>query len=421
MNDQNKRILPTLAFTITLILSACGGQGGETIEASGVIEVNNVVLSAEVGGQIAEILASEGDEVEAGQILVQIESDLLEAQLALAEAQLGMAQASYAQIKAASEVERLAAQQQLDDLNANASVAVAQKQLEVSTLQDEVEAAQRHLNTIERGGKTVDIESANANVVLVEKQLDDAREDFEDYANKPETNLTRATFQLKLNEAQDRYDDAVRLLNNLEADPNGIDLAIAQANFLLAESRLLVAQDELEQMDGGPDPDELAIAEAQLQTVLSTVALAQSQVDAAEAGAEILRVQVQKTAIRAPFDGLILNSLVDVGETIFAGSPIVQLADPQVVTITVYVPEDRYGQISVGDIADLTVDSFEDQIFKATVSTIADQAEYTPRNVQAEEDRRTTVYAIELIIQDDEGLLKSGMPGDVVFYLEEQS
>ena len=85
------------------------------------------------------------------------------------------------------------------------------------------------------------------------------------------------------------------------------------------------------------------------------------------------------------------------------------------ICITVYIPEDKYGQISLGDPAVLSVDSFPDQEFMASVTRIADRAEYTPRNVQTKEDRQTTVYAIELSVDDPDGKLKPGMPTDVTF------
>jgi multidrug resistance efflux pump len=84
-------------------------------------------------------------------------------------------------------------------------------------------------------------------------------------------------------------------------------------------------------------------------------------------------------------------------------------------TITVYIPEDRYGEISLGQAADVTVDSFPGETFSALVTHIADQAEFTPRNVQTAEGRATTVYAIELRVEDPEGKLKPGMPADVTF------
>ena len=83
--------------------------------------------------------------------------------------------------------------------------------------------------------------------------------------------------------------------------------------------------------------------------------------------------------------------------------------------ITVYVPEDRYGEISLGQQAEISVDSFPDETFFATVVYIANSAEYTPRNVQTVEGRSSTVYAVKLKVDDPEGKLKPGMPADVNF------
>ena len=63
----------------------------------------------------------------------------------------------------------------------------------------------------------------------------------------------------------------------------------------------------------------------------------------------------------------------------------------------------------------MSVDSFPDQTFTATVVRIADQAEYTPRNVQTKEERQTTVYAVKLAVDNSDGKLKPGMPIDLVF------
>ena len=49
------------------------------------------------------------------------------------------------------------------------------------------------------------------------------------------------------------------------------------------------------------------------------------------------------------------------------------------------------------------------------MARIADQAEFTPRNVQTDEGRRTTVFAVKLTVDDPAGKLKPGMPADVVF------
>jgi len=79
------------------------------------------------------------------------------------------------------------------------------------------------------------------------------------------------------------------------------------------------------------------------------------------------------------------------------------------------VPENRYGEIALGASVQVSVDSFPGETFAATVTRIADKAEFTPRNVQTAEGRATTVFAVKLSLDNVGGKLKSGMPADVIF------
>jgi HlyD family secretion protein len=114
-------------------------------------------------------------------------------------------------------------------------------------------------------------------------------------------------------------------------------------------------------------------------------------------------------------DGVILTRNVEPGEFVQPGAATFAMADLTNLTLTVYVPEDRYGEISLNQQVTFTVDSFPGMTFTATVVNIASQAEYTPRNVQTAEGRSGTMYAIKLKVNDPEGKLKPGMPADVVF------
>jgi HlyD family secretion protein len=86
-------------------------------------------------------------------------------------------------------------------------------------------------------------------------------------------------------------------------------------------------------------------------------------------------------------------------------------------TLTVYVPEDRYGQIYLGQVYPVTVDSFPNETFNGTVAHISDQAEFTPRNVQTTNSRKATVFSIRLDLEPSGGALKPGMPADVHFQI----
>jgi multidrug resistance efflux pump len=119
--------------------------------------------------------------------------------------------------------------------------------------------------------------------------------------------------------------------------------------------------------------------------------------------------------VRASIDGLVLDRLVEPGEIAAPGTPLVTLIDPADLTLTVYVAEDRYGQIALGQTYPVTVDSFPGQTFQGTVTYIANQAEFTPRNVQTTDSRKNTVFAIRLDLPPSDGKLKPGMPADVHF------
>jgi RND family efflux transporter MFP subunit len=142
---------------------------------------------------------------------------------------------------------------------------------------------------------------------------------------------------------------------------------------------------------------------------------AQGTAQQAQANLDLLDAQLAKLVIYAPMDGVVLARNVNPGEYVQPGGAAITMADLSELTITVYVAEDRYGEISLGQKAEVTVDSFPGETFIATVTYIADQAEFTPRNVQTVEGRSATVYAVKLKVSDPDGKLKLGMPSDVVF------
>jgi HlyD family secretion protein len=152
-----------------------------------------------------------------------------------------------------------------------------------------------------------------------------------------------------------------------------------------------------------------------LQQSKAALQQAQTAVNQAEANLALLDTQVSELRVSSPMDGVILTRNVEPGEFVQPGAVALAMADLNNISITVYVPEDRYGQLNLGQLADVTVDSFPSETFKAAVIHIADQAEFTPRNVQTVEGRSSTVYAIKLKVTDSEGKLKIGMPADVVF------
>jgi multidrug resistance efflux pump len=141
---------------------------------------------------------------------------------------------------------------------------------------------------------------------------------------------------------------------------------------------------------------------------------AESGITQAQSTLDLVNLQLEKAQIHSPISGVVLSQAVEAGEMIGAGFTALTIGDLSKLTVTVYIPEDRYGQISLGDLAELSIDSYPDEIFEAEVIYISDKAEYTPRNVQTQEERQNTVYGVKLSIQGGAGILIPGMPADVI-------
>ena len=169
----------------------------------------------------------------------------------------------------------------------------------------------------------------------------------------------------------------------------------------IASATLDNAQAQYDLLQAGARPEQLDAAQA--------------QVDAAQAAVDALDVQIGKLTLTAPVEGVVLSRVIDPGEVASPGAVLLVIGQLNDLTITVYVPEDRYGSIRLEQTAQVSVDSFPGELFPATVAHIADQAEFTPRNVQTASGRKTTVFAIRLNVSNSDGKLKPGMPADVKF------
>lgn len=122
--------------------------------------------------------------------------------------------------------------------------------------------------------------------------------------------------------------------------------------------------------------------------------------------------------LRSPIDGVILLRAAEPGEVIAAGGTLLVVGNLDEMTLTVYVPEDQYGRLHLGDMLPLSVDSFPGRVFMGEVTHIADRAEFTPQNIRTAEGRKSTVYAVRLTVPNPDHDLKPGMPADVALNLE---
>jgi multidrug resistance efflux pump len=138
------------------------------------------------------------------------------------------------------------------------------------------------------------------------------------------------------------------------------------------------------------------------------IAAARAAVAREEGQLRYLQRQRKETRVTAPADGVIESMDLRPGDLVAAGRPVATLLEPSQIWVRVYVPEPKLGLVRVGQRAWVKVDTFPDRRFAGRVVEIANQAEYTPRNIQTVEQRSDQVFGVKVRI-DAAPELKPGM------------
>lgn len=444
--SHNRPPLPAIVFVALLLLGTLGyvawqqfqPKGPVTLTASGTVEARQVSLAPEIAGKALEVLAEEGDSVAAGDVLLRLDPSLLQAQRAASAAAVDTAKAAVSTAQAA-----LAAAQAQSNLALHAAL-VEESALRAadwnqaaptefdqpawyftraeqsSAAQAEITAAQAALKKAEQRLADYQKQISNANFIALEQDLAAARAAFEaaqqtlNTASNADQDLRDAA-QTALDDAKSTLTDAQKAYDDALTTTAAADLLQARAELRAAQERLGRAEDRWRALQTGPNSLKVAAAQAAVNQAQAALEQSQAAVRQAEANLNLLDTQLTKLTLAAPTNGVLLTRSVEPGEVVNPGSVVFTLADLTNLTLKVYIPEDRYAEVSLGQTVSVTVDSFPGETFSATVVQISDQAEFTPRNVQTVEGRKTTVFAILLRLDDPAGKLKPGMPADVVF------
>ncbi len=447
MNNKLRRILPVVIILILIgaavawyAFGRSGTPSNGAISASGTVEAVEVIISPEISGRVAEVLASQGETVAAGQALFKLDGALLQAQRDLAQAGQATAQAGLDTARSALDTARTQYQQVLETARLaeaparSADWGAAQpsefdlplwyfsKEEQISAMEKEVEAALKALDGERNALKTLLNHPEYAGILAAEKRLAQARAAFltaRDALNRAKTAAADSDLidaaQDQFDAAETELDDAQKAYDELLDSDQGEELLKARSRVRAAEERYAAALDRLARLHTGADSYPVKLAAAAVRQAEAAVAQAEKAVGQAQAQLESIDAQIGKLTVYAPAGGTVIQRNIEPGEMAIAGSAALILGRLDKLTITVYIPEDRYGEIRLGQTVEITVDSFPGRTFAGSVTRIADRAQFTPRNVQTEEGRRTTVFAVEIAVTDPGSALKPGMPADVVF------
>ena len=145
------------------------------------------------------------------------------------------------------------------------------------------------------------------------------------------------------------------------------------------------------------------------------VQIKQATIDPAQQ--QVVQAQLSRLELRAPLGGVVQKRIAHKGEFVGPGAPILTIADPTDLKLTLFVLEGDLGRVNVGQTVSLRADSFPDRVFSGRVRTIATRAEFTPRNIQTQKDRQNLVFGVTVRVPNMDGALKAGLPIDATFDL----
>lgn len=218
----------------------------------------------------------------------------------------------------------------------------------------------------------------------------------EELAQAREADSTAAA---RLADAQRDLARAQQLFRGGAASQEAYDKARFAAD--VARSQREQAAQQLRLVQAGPRAERIAAQRAMVQSAQALLR---------QAGA-----QLANAVVVAPFGGIVTVRQRQPGEIVAPGAPVVTVANFDDRWVRIYIAENRLGAVTIGEAATITTDTYRDRSYPGTVSFIASEAEFTPRNVQTTEERVKLVYAVKVRITGDSTLaLKPGMPADVV-------
>jgi len=142
-----------------------------------------------------------------------------------------------------------------------------------------------------------------------------------------------------------------------------------------------------------------------------------SEIEPLRVQIRLIEDQIQKSYIFNPIEGTVLLKLAEPEEFTAIGKPLYKIANLKEMTLRAYVSGIQLSQIKIGQEVTVLIDAPENssKSMKGTISWISSQAEFTPKIVQTKEERVNLVYAVKILVKNDDGSLKIGMPGEVVF------
>jgi HlyD family secretion protein len=387
-----KKKLPILILVVAVGVAAVYAlrnakkEPDNRLIVSGNIELNEVNIGFKTAGRLLERTVDEGADVKKGQVLARLDRDQLQAQREREAAGLASSEAQLVQARTAVEWQKATLAADIDARRADLASAEARlSELRTGARPQEKRDAQAAVDAAtaeaQRAGK--DWERAQT----LYKNDDISTAQFDQFRGRSES------AEAALKQAKER--EALVLAGPRVEQVTAQEAAVARA-------RAAVKQAEANEMEVRRRTEELTTRRAEIGRARASVSLVDTQ--------------LSDTVAVSPVDGVVLVKAADPGEVLAAGSSVLTIGDIDHPWVRAYINEPDRVKIRLGQDVKVTTD-VPGKVFRGKVTFISSQAEFTPKQIQTQQERVKLVYRIKIEVENPGRELKSNMPVDAEIVL----
>ena len=223
----------------------------------------------------------------------------------------------------------------------------------------------------------------------------------------------------RLREAREGKNYANAIVAQRESELSYAEAELKRSQELVKNGH--VSQEKLDQSRTARQTAEAALRAARVLVLQSEAAI-----EAAIAKTERLKTDIDDSVLKTPIRGRILYRLAEPGEILAAGGKVLTVLDLTDVYMTIYLPTSQAGKLVVGSDARIKLDAMSEYTIPATVSFVAPEAQFTPREVETRTEREKLMFRIkvkidpELLIQHIDRV-KTGLPGMAFVRLDQNT
>lgn len=205
-------------------------------------------------------------------------------------------------------------------------------------------------------------------------------------------------------------------VSSISAQNEILNQQITNLNVNIARIENMLKNDAATQKQYDDLTGQVAVLQKQIAANNTQKASVAAELSVFESKKATLNEQADRSCVRSPLEGTIIEKYSEAGEMTAAGRPLVKIADLSLIKLKVYVSGAQLGSLKVGGDCTVRVDEGEKgyKTFPGKISYISGKAEFTPKIIQTKEERVTLVYAVTIEVMND-GTMKSGMPGEAIF------